>query len=562
MVAGHVGDEDGDVLGKRREALLQTALEVLGVARGAGGDDLAVDDVVEDLPAAEAPHDGLGVGLLRRGGPLLEHPLALLGARLLLVAVDGQVLDRGAAAEAHLGGGRDVRELLLREVVPEGEAHGVPDDEQREVPGPGVGGDALGITGGDVGRALDAVEGGQHAGDAEHHRRDTGQTGAGGREQLGEPAPAHGVLDEVVRPGREREGDRHPQREQGEPVQARHGLVEQDDHGPVDEVQGVGELADPHERSHRHRSGKQAARRDLDDSEDEDDEAGVEEQVPPWVDPVEELEEEQRGDHAHGADDADDVEQSPSRGESGEVTGACRPHRQRQRAAGEDVLHPGVGAVVDARGVRAGLRPEQEHQGRGHPDEHDQAPRDVPLAAQPRQQDEEQRREDQVVLLLDGQGPHVAEGRGGAELGEVGLPGEDEAPVRHVEQAREGVALARLGHRGAEEEAGGDRRQGDGGDQRRQQAFGAPDVELDQVDRAPPVVLGEQQTGDEVARDDEEDVDRPVPAGHPCRPGVEQDDRDDGDAAQSVQRRAVAARNGALGHARLLPSVAAVRPTR
>ena len=142
----------------------------------------------------------------------------------------------------------------------------------------------------------------------------------------------------------------------------------------------------------------------------------------------------------------------------------------------------------------------------------------------------------QVELLLDGERPEVAEQPRPAELGEVALVREHEAPVGHVEDRCERVVaqadeLAPL-DRGADEQA--DRQQQE---QRGQQPARAPGPEAQQRDAPALVELGDQQRGDQVAADHEEDVHAEEAAGQPRDVGVVEEHSRHRDRAQAVDPR-------------------------
>ncbi|MDI5937380.1 hypothetical protein QLR68_04040 [Micromonospora sp. DH15] len=153
------------------------------------------------------------------------------------------------------------------------------------------------------------------------------------------------------------------------------------------------------------------------------------------------------------------------------------------------------------------------------------------LGQRHRQQD--QQRPDQVVLLLDGKRPEmlyggrrhrrvgVREAFGQPPVQQVGRPGDDVAadltpPATGHHQEHE--------HRCRHQHHVG----------RRQQPLGPAGVEAHQRDPAGPALFGQQLGGDEIARDDEEDVDADEAAGQRRHAGMEQHHRHHGDRADSL----------------------------
>ena len=75
-------------------------------------------------------------------------------------------------------------------------------------------------------------------------------------------------------------------------------------------------------------------------------------------------------------------------------------------------------------------------------------------------------------------------------------------------------------------------------EQRRQDAPGAPFVEMDEGEAAP-LHVGQDDGRDQVAADDEEDVDADITAAEARHAGMEQDHGDDGDGPEPVDFRTV-----------------------
>ncbi len=215
------------------------------------------------------------------------------------------------------------------------------------------------------------------------------------------------------------------------------------------------------------------------------------------------------------------------------VSGRRRLAGQRNASATPASRHdgPGVGAVVDARGVGEGLEQDpREDRRAGDAGQH---PGQQPPAAEERDAGRHHRRPEEVELLLHGQRPEVQEHRRPAELVEVRLVGEHEVPVGDVAERRQrGPAqlgdLARVDDHHHRQDDGHHREEG------RQQPPRAADPEPHQVDGPGGAPLGEQQRGDQVAADHEEHVDAEEAARQPGGADVVGDDRGDGEGPQAV----------------------------
>ena len=152
----------------------------------------------------------------------------------------------------------------------------------------------------------------------------------------------------------------------------------------------------------------------------------------------------------------------------------------------------------------------------------------------------------QVELLLDGQGPGVAQRRGHLELGEVGLVGHDEVPVRIVEERGQPVRFEGgfddVGTTEARVDGQHHQQEHDGG----QEPFGPPEPERAQADGLAAVPLADQQSGDQEAREHEEEVDAEVAAVGPVEAEVVGHHPGHGQRPQSVEggHVVVAARDG------------------
>ncbi len=215
-------------------------------------------------------------------------------------------------------------------------------------------------------------------------------------------------------------------------------------------------------------------------------------------------------------------------------------HGHSQGRPDQEVLRTGVGALVDphdrGRAVieeghvgRRGQRPDDGADEQGH----EPARRAQP--ATEAQEHEDHRWPHDVELLLDRQRPHVLEGRGLGRLGEVVRPGQDEVPVGHVEQRRQGVETkpGELARRRQEPGVEGHPDQQD--EEGRQQAAGPAGPEAAQGDAEGPPPLPHQQRRDEEPREDEEDVHPEEAAGEDGQAAVVAHHPEDGDRTQALE---------------------------
>ena len=235
------------------------------------------------------------------------------------------------------------------------------------------------------------------------------------------------------------------------------------------------------------------------------------------------------------------VQQVPPGRESGGAPagpqhGQRRPDEQRERA--------GVGAVVDPGGVVAGVV-QQRHLGGRRGGQHQRGQRQRPEPADPAalpppepQAEPQQARPDQVELLLDRQGPQMAQRRRRAELGEVRGVLRDQPPVADVAERgghgpAQGMQLAPV-QRGP----AGDGRQHH--EQGGQQPPCPAQPEVAHLDLAGGLPVPEQEIGDQVAAQGEEHPDAQQPARRPAEVDVERDHREHGQRPQTVQAGQVA----------------------
>lgn len=121
----------------------------------------------------------------------------------------------------------------------------------------------------------------------------------------------------------------------------------------------------------------------------------------------------------------------------------------------------------------------------------------------------------------------------GRRLGEevcVGLAGKNEVPVGDVGQRGEHITteclqLTGVGHEDAEQHR--DARQGR--ERRRHEPPEAAGPEVAEIDGAPPLVLGDEQRGDQESREGEEGGNAEEPAPGPFELTMEEEDPDHGE---------------------------------
>jgi hypothetical protein len=196
-----------------------------------------------------------------------------------------------------------------------------------------------------------------------------------------------------------------------------------------------------------------------------------------------------------------------------------------------------IGAVVDPRRIGAGVvqRGHQRHRPRRYAErgQHDPAP------ALERQPGGQYQRPHEVELLLERQRPVVLQQRRAPEAGEVRVRGEDLVPVVDVEDRGQRVD-PELSEIGGEERRHHDHADDDHGHRGGQQAPSPCAPEPEQVQRAGAPVLGQQQRCDQVAAEDEEDIDAEEPARQPRDAGVVQQHAGHRDRPDPVQAGGVA----------------------
>ena len=159
------------------------------------------------------------------------------------------------------------------------------------------------------------------------------------------------------------------------------------------------------------------------------------------------------------------------------------------------------------------------------------------VAATPCHDPGERERPQQIELLLDRQAPRVVERRRRREEREVVVVPEHVPPVRDVRERGERVdadpmQLARL-----RENRGVDPHEREHEEERGQEAAGPPSPERYEMHRPRGPGFDQQQRRDQVARENEEQVDAEVAARHAV--GVKEQHGDHGDPADTVEGAAM-----------------------
>ena len=205
-----------------------------------------------------------------------------------------------------------------------------------------------------------------------------------------------------------------------------------------------------------------------------------------------------------------------------------------------------IGAVVDAVDVARGLE-QDRHPQRGRPRGHEQRHHEaVERASGSAHGEGEDERPDEVPLLLDRQRPEVLQQRRAPQRLEVALAVDDVPPVGDVEQGGDGVAaqaVEGVGHAQYRPRAHRDQHHV----QRGQKPSAPAQPELPAVDSAGSTPLLDHERRDEVAADDEEDVDPEEPSGDPGELEVEQHHGGDGERPHAVESGPVPHRRSGRG---------------
>ena len=203
------------------------------------------------------------------------------------------------------------------------------------------------------------------------------------------------------------------------------------------------------------------------------------------------------------------------------------PGTQQQRE------HAGVGAVVHAAGIGGGVVEHHHGDGGNRGKAQNHAAR-VGFAHMHGYHGKQQRRPDEVELLLDGKRPKVRERRGVAQGIEVRDVLGDLPPVVKEQQRRQDVG-AHLGEhhvvKDCAQRASHEHYRYHGGDQ----AADTADPEALEVDASGLGDFVEQQARDQIARKHKEDRDAEQAALRPCEVEVIEHHRDDGERAQAVE---------------------------
>ena len=213
-------------------------------------------------------------------------------------------------------------------------------------------------------------------------------------------------------------------------------------------------------------------------------------------------------------------------------------HERPRARADEQLEGAGVRAVIDPSRVDSGFV-QGDHDERGYQGQPGEGARKLGAAADAFQEEDDQEGKEHIELLLHGQRPGMPQRRRGGNRGEVALVAKEHPPVRGVEGRRKGVK----GNRCAPVLRGERGRRDDNGEEhhgeRREEAPGSGQPKVREDDVAAASLLGQEQRGDQEARDDEEDVNAKPSAGQPEGHPVRNDHGDDGDRAQSVKRRPI-----------------------
>ena len=214
------------------------------------------------------------------------------------------------------------------------------------------------------------------------------------------------------------------------------------------------------------------------------------------------------------------------------------PPRPRQRGADRERHHPHIGTEVGAVGGsrRVGAhRPAPCH--RDGDDRRDARGHRPPPEASVTQEEDEYEWPDDVELLLDREAPEVADRRRRGERADVPAVA-DLVPVGHLcERGADlgGECSLAVGPPDAEDRGDGDG--GEGAPGQWPQSSGSAPPERPERDPSRPVVFADQQRGDEVAGEDEEEVDPDEAAGEDVGVGVVDDDGEHSDRSEAVQPR-------------------------
>ena len=342
---------------------------------------------------------------------------------------------------------------------------------------------------------------------------------------------ADGLLEQLVAQRGDAGGHHGGHREDG--VGAEVGLPRQHhDHQPVPEVGPVGDLPEVHERGPAEQPLGHTTAGALEAGDQGHGQGGHDRP------PDDGVHRDERRRRPHQATDEGQRDPGEGRGHPAGPQPGDQARGQGQRGPGEQLVGPGVGAVVGPIEVAVG-----QQQGGGErrqpAGDHDGAEDRGAVRTQPPHQGEEaaqQQRPHQVELLLHRERPVVGH-RADLDVGrEVVGRLRDELPVGHVEGGGPDPPLG-LGQL----DGCGDGREHDRGHhqvhrRRREQPPGPAGVEAPEAHGAVgPVQVPEQEAGHQVPRQHEEHVDADEAAVEPGQPGVERDDEVHRDRPHPIQ---------------------------
>ena len=240
----------------------------------------------------------------------------------------------------------------------------------------------------------------------------------------------------------------------------------------------------------------------------------------------------------------EDDHRQPGPAEEWRRPGRDQPARRREGQQRAQRQFPGPGREREERPrlcrVRQPQRDGQRQDERG-PEGDCQLPQaghHVASTERRARREQQQRRPDQVELLLDTETPEMQDRRR-CQHGPQVVGGLDrESHVRGIEGRCGGVARD-VGHaQRRQDQRGEDDRREERGRGRRQQAPGTARVERREVHPSGGDQLPHEEPCDQEARQDEEHVHAHVAAGDPRHPGVVEQDHEDRDRAESLEVRA------------------------
>ena len=272
----------------------------------------------------------------------------------------------------------------------------------------------------------------RHGDHQEHH--DRGQ--AGRRHHPDAPRPtAERRLEPGVAQHREHHGERDRQQEPRKVVELGTALRGEHEDRPVEQVDAVGDAPEEPQRPERpeagHRSHAERGAQHQGGAQQPD-----EYQAAARDDRVVDGDEAPRRDRRSERDDCDDLHETPlDEAEGDPPPERLMGHGDGEQRARQQLRRPGVGAVVDAVGVRQQQR--DRHREAPARTEHDREGPQRTSAGPERQRDDE--RQHQVRLFLDREAPEVPQRGRLCEQVVVGRPRREEPPVRDVEHRRPDV---------------------------------------------------------------------------------------------------------------------------